>query len=183
MKKSKGMKATSVRGLLSFMIVVLILGIAGGFYLGLQKVREFSIDVNHTVADSEASGSSIDELQKLKQALAQSETLVNKANLVFATEANYQSQALKDVQKYASTFGITIKNTDFGDASSTVGARNFVITLQSPVEYSKLLQFLDAIENNLPKMQVASVSLNRPTTGDANKAVDTGTITIGISTR
>jgi len=183
MKKSGGMKATSIRGLLSFVIVVLILGIAGGFYLGLEKVREFSISVNHTVADADASGGSVDELQKLKQALAQSETLVNKANLVFATEANYQSQALKDVQKYASTFGVTIKNTDFGGATSTVGARSFVITLQSPVDYNKLLQFLDAIEGNLPKMQIASISLSRPTTGDLNKTVETGTITIGISTR
>ncbi|MFY9228085.1 MAG: hypothetical protein WAO28_02045 [Candidatus Microsaccharimonas sp.] len=183
MKKSGGMKATSVRGLLSFVVVLLILGIAGGFYLGLQKVREFSISVNHTVANADASGGSIDELQKLKQALAQSETLVNKANLVFSTEASYQSQALKDVQKYAGTFGITIKNTDFGGATSTVGARSFVITLQSPVDYAKLLQFLDAIEGNLPKMQVATISLNRPKTGDVNRSVETGTITIGISTR
>lgn len=183
MKKSS-MKATSIRKLLTFLLVLIILGAAAGFYYGLTMVRSFSTEVSHKIADADASGNNIGKLQKLKQALTESESLVSKANKIFATDANYQSQALTDVQKYASNFGLTISSTNF-DKTSTAATNTdhtFTVTLQSPTSYQKLLQFLNAVEGNLPKMQVSSISLSRPTTGSATD-VTTGDITIVISTR
>lgn len=186
MKKS--MKATSTRNLLTFLLILLIAAVGSGFYYGLQQVRAFSVEVSHTTADANASDSQVTELQKLKQTLAESETLVNKANQVFSTEASYQSQGLKDIQKYAASAGLTISNTNF-ETQDTVGANvagnkshTFIITLQSPVSYQKLIQFLDAVEGNLPKMQIAGIKLERPAGGNAS-TVAVGDITIAISTR
>ena len=185
MKKS--MQATSLRRLL---IVVILLILAGGtvaFYYGVVQIKAFAIEANHINADAEASASNIDKLRTLKQALADSETLIDKANKVFATDANYQSQGLKDVQKYAKSFGLTISSTNFDTKSSenstlaSSSAKSFMITLQSPVNYKGLLQFLNAIEGNLPKMQVTSLTVSRPPSGNADVVV--GDITIGISTR
>lgn len=180
--KKAGMKASSIRSLLAVLFVVLILGVAGGFYLVLQQIKAYAVDVSHTVVDSEASGNQINELQTLKQELQDREQLVKKANTLFATSGNYQSQALSDVQRYAQRFGVTISNTSFEPLAEGSTKPIFVITLQSPVSYTNLLKFLDAIEGNLPKMQVTSVTLG--TTGQASGGnVTTEDIKIEIATR
>lgn len=180
MKKS--MKASSLRSFLIVLIIILLLVVGGGFYLGFQQVRSFAVEVSHSAVDADASGKQIEELQVLKKELEERETLVAKANELFATPDNYQSQALNDVQKYAQTYGITILNTNFEPDTPGSPDHTFVITLQSPMSYAKLLQFLDAIEGNLPKMQVTSVSLGHTTSGAAGD-VTTEAIKIGISTR
>lgn len=185
--KKTGMKATSVRSLLTFLIVILIAGTVAGFYLGLQLVREASVDVSHTAQDAQASGKAIDELQQLKVTLTQSQALVTKANQLFTTSTGYQAQALKDVQKYASETGVTISKTNFdtgatNDPNISASAKPFSITLQSPVSYSKLINFLDAIEGNLPKMQVTSMELTRPAGGGADN-IGIGDVKIVVSTR
>jgi len=185
--KKTGMKATSIRQLLTLVLVLVIAAGVGGFYYGLQQVKAFAVDVSHTSEDANASGKNIEELQQLKQALAEREALVAKAEKVFATEENYQSQALTDVQRYASKYGLTLTNTDFEvdapEGSLTTGSGHvFAITIQSPVAYDKLLQFLDAVEGNAPKMQIASLKLGRTTAGGAN-TVQVEDIKLTISTR
>jgi len=180
----KSMKATDIKKLLSFLLVLIIAGTAGGFYYGLQQVKTFAVEVDHTVTDSNASGNKVEELRRLKSVLAEQEQLVAKANTLFSTGENYQSQAVKDVQKYASTFGLTISNTNFNpeNAPPAVSGKTFAITVQSPVQYEKMLQFLDAIEGNLPKMQIASITIGRAEANGATN-VTTSDITIMVSTR
>lgn len=180
MKKS--MKASSLRSFLIVLVIILLLAVAGGFYLGFQQVRTFAIEVSHSAVDADASGKQIEELQILKRQLEERESLVTKANKLFATADNYQSQALSDVQRYAQAYDVTILSTDFEPSAEGAPDNTFVITLESPVNYTKLLQFLDAIEGNLPKMQVTSVSLGHTTSGSAGD-VTTEAIKIGISTR
>jgi hypothetical protein len=184
----KTMKASSLRKGLTALLIIMILGAGAGFYYGLEQIRAFSIEVRHTAADANASADAIDELQKLKQALAERESLVAKANQVFATESNFQSQALKDIQKYASAIGLTISNTNFEvekgaiTTPSSLLGKPFSITVQSPVSYKKFLQLLDAIEGNVPKMQIASIEVSRPDKNDSDQ-VKTGNVKIVIATR
>jgi len=188
--KNKGMKATSTRNILAFLMFVVIAGAAAGFYFGLQTIRTYALDVSHTVSDANASGKNVEQLSELKQALADREPLVAKANSLFATEATYQSQVLKDLQKYASDAGITISNTSFDKQSasdtapiaSAVTSESVVVTVSSPVSYARLMKFLDELEGNLPKLQVTGISLSRPAnaTGDL---VATDKITITVATR
>ena len=169
---------------------VVIAGAAAGFYFGLQTIRTYALDVSHTVSDANASGKNVEQLSELKQALADREPLVAKANSLFATEATYQSQVLKDLQKYASDAGITISNTSFDKQSasdtapiaSAVTSESVVVTVSSPVSYARLMKFLDELEGNLPKLQVTGISLSRPAnaTGDL---VATDKITITVATR
>ncbi len=184
MKKS--MRASSTRSLLIFLVILLFAATGVGFYFAFQQVRAYAVTVSHATVDADASGKQIEELQTLKQELADREQLVTKANKLFATQDNYQAQALKDVQKYAQTYGLTVLNTKFESATDGPADTNtgnvFVISLQSPVSYAKLLQFLDAIEGNLPKMQITSISLGH-VTGDTAGNVSTDDIKIGIATR
>jgi len=184
--ESKKFSATTMRNILAFLLVLILVGAAAGFYFGLQIVKAYAIDVSHTVADSNASGTNIEELSVLKQELSERETLVTKANQLFATQDNYQLQSLKDIQKYASEAGITISDTEFdkeaansASASPGTNGHSVVVTLQNPVSYAKFIQFLDAIEGNLPKMQITGVGITRPTTASGDQIVsDKITITV-----
>ena len=189
MKKGFTLKAVATRNFLAFFMVVVVLGATAGFYFGLQMIKDYAVEVSHTVADSSASGESIEQLSELKQELAEREPLVAKANQLFSNEANYQAQGLKDIQKYASITGVNITNTEFSKSegpaptppSSSAGG-SAVITIQSPVSYAKLLAFIDALEGNLPKLQITGINISRPTSVSSD-LVTTDKITITVAIR
>jgi hypothetical protein len=174
-------KPQSLRALLLVILVLIIAGGLGLFYLGLNEVRTFAVEVNHSIADAEASNGQVQALQSLKGQLAQSETLIAKANQMFATPANYQNQAITDTRNYAAASGISIAKVDFDTAVAGVNPV-MTVSLKAPVPYSKLIQFLDNIEGNIPKMQVTSIGISHVIGGKAD-AVTVDDIKIMIATR
>jgi type II secretory pathway component PulM len=139
-------------------VILIIVGSLGLFYLGLGEVRKYAVEVNHSIADADASKVQLEALQGLKSQLAQSETSIAKANQMFATPDNYQNKAITDTRNYANASGLTIERINFDDAVSDVGPA-MTVSLKAPVSYSKLIRFLDGIEGNMPKMQVSNISL------------------------
>ncbi|HEY8886730.1 MAG TPA: hypothetical protein VIM31_04515 [Candidatus Microsaccharimonas sp.] len=186
--KSKMTQATTTRNILATTLVIVIIGAAVGFYFGLQLIRGYALEVTHAVTDSHASGQNIDELSKLQQQLADGQGLVAKADALFSTPATYQTQALKDISKYASEAGVSISSIDSAKSDTATGAATTApdysetITIQSPVSYAKFLKFLDAIEGNLPKMQITGITIGRPTI-QAGDQITTDKITVTVSTR
>jgi hypothetical protein len=187
MKKSqtKKLTATTTRNILAFLLVVIVIGAAVGFYFGAQLVRSYAVDVSHTVSDSNASAKNVEQLSQLKQQLATGQALVAKADALFSTADTYQTQALKDISKYASESGVNVSSIDSSTPTTTAGAPpvySETVTLQSPVSYAKFLQFLDDIEGNLPKMQITGISIGRPTDPSGDQ-ITTDKITVTVSTR
>lgn len=180
MKDKKQFTPQNLRAILAFLLVVLIAGGAGLLYLGIGELREYSVKVEQRLADAEASGRQINELQTLKNQLAQSNSLIEKANQLFAAPGSYQGQVLNDLRKYADAAGLSLANTSFSDANQ--GTRSVTISLREPVTYSKLIAFLNNVEGNLPKLQVSSISLGRVDGGGAD-TVKVGEIKIDISVR
>ena len=70
MSKQKKFQATSLRKLLVTLFVIVILGLAGAFYLGLQIIREYSVEVEKTSKDAAASAKQVEDLAALRQQLA-----------------------------------------------------------------------------------------------------------------
>jgi len=183
-------KAKSLQTILSVGIVIALVGAAGLFYLGLEQVRAHAIDVSHTVTDAAASENQVSELQTLQTQLTERRALVDKANQIYATQGNWQAQALKDVQAYANRAGVDITKTDFASNEPTAGAvpgassggNVMTVTLGSSTSYQKLLAFLDGIEGNIPKMQVSTISLKRVAGGNSD-SIQVQPITIMVSTR
>lgn len=188
--KSKKLQATTTRNILAATLVIVIIGSATGFYFGLQFIKSYALEVTHAVADSHASGQNIKELSQLKKQLAAGQGLVAKANELFSTPATYQTQALKDISKYAGEAGVTVSSIDSAAPNTTTGAGaattapNYseTITIQSPVSYAKFLQFLAAIEGNLPKMQITGITIGRPAVQSGDQ-ITTDKITVTVSTR
>ena len=168
--------------LVASQILILIIG-ALGFYWGLGVIRSYSIEMNQQLVDAEASGKQVEQLQALKSYLTQSASLVEKANLLFTTPNNYQSQVLSDVKNYATRAGLTITSTRFTDASQgvTTGTYSMEVNFKQPVSYTKLITFLNGVEGNLPKLQISSISLSRGIAGA--DSVTVGKITIDVAVR
>ncbi len=177
----KSFKPQNLKGILVFILILVLVGGGALFYFGLKEVRTFAIEVSHSSSDAEASGQQIQALQALKGQLAESEALVAKANMLLASPETYQTQALSDVRTYAAASGITIEKIDFSEVTPGVD-RGMVVALAEPVSYAKLIIFLDAIEGNIPKMQVTSLSLSHLSGGSAD-SVEVGDINITIATR
>lgn len=174
-KKQFGPK--QLRNVLIFVFVAVLLGGAGLFYTGLGTVRDYSEKVNQRLADSEASGKQVNNLQKLKKQLSQSDSLVAKANRLFITPDQYQPQVLTDVKRYADNAGVSIESTSFDAANSIHTVK---VKLKNPVPFRGLVTFLHSIEGSLPKLQVKSLSVSRSDRGDL---VTVQEITIGVSVR
>lgn len=178
MKPQRQFRPQNLRTLLVVIFSVIVL--AGGyfFYWGLGEIRDYSKQVNQQLANATASYQQVSKLQGLKQQLAQSTTLVEKANQLFAAPGTYQSRALSDIAAYARAAGLSITSTTFEkDAANTV-----TVKFGSTISYTKLLAFLTNIESNLPKLKVVSISLDRPEQGGAGN-VHVDDIKIDVSVR
>lgn len=181
MTSKKSFSPQNLRAILFVLLALIIVGGGGLFYLGLQDLRDYATQVNHTIADAEASGTQVQALQSLKGELAQSEQLINKATQMFATPANYQSQAIGDIRNYANAAGVTISRTSF-EPEAAGPFRTMTVSLQSPVSYNGLIRFLDGIEGNIPKMQVSNISLSH-VTGRGGDVVNVDDIKLTIAVR
>lgn len=181
MAKSTLSPPEKVKRLLITLLVIVILGGGALFYFMLDTVRSFAVDVDHTIADSEASGMQIRELQVLKGQISESESLISKANQIFSTPDGYQTQSLNDIRRYADIAGLTIEKTSFGEETAA-DTRSITVNLQAPVSYNKLIRFLDGIEGNVPKIQVASITLDHVVGGGAD-TVKVGDIVLKIAIR
>jgi len=175
------LKPQSLRAVLVFVLIIVIAGGLGLFYLGLNEIRTFAVEVNHSVADAEASNGQVQALQTLKGQLAQSEALIAKANQMFATPASYQNQAITDTRNYAAATGISIAKIDFEPVVPGINP-TMTVSLKAPVSYKKLLQFLDNIEGNIPKMQVSSIGISH-VNGGRSDSITVDDIKIMIATR
>jgi type II secretory pathway component PulM len=181
MAASKMFKPQSLRTVLILLLILAIAYGAGVFYLGLKEVSRFSEEVNHSIADAEASKTQIQRLQTYKKQFAESNTSIVKANQVFATPEGAQTQANADIRAYAATAGITLTKVTF-DPSTPGTYPSVTIGLRSPVPYAKFIEFLNNIERNVPKMNVSDIGIERVASG-AGDSVTVNDIKIMIATR
>lgn len=179
----KDLSATNVRTLLRVLLVLVILGSAGGFYFGLQQVRIAAVDVTHTSEDASASNAMVERLGELQAELVTTQALVQKADTMFIPAADYQGQVVTDLRRYADAAGISITNTSFGEAevggSATGETRPVTISLAQPVPYTGLLRFLQLTEGSIPKMTVNGITVSRA----SGASVNVEPITLRISVK
>jgi len=189
MKKAKTMTAVSLRTILVIALLITIAASCLGFYQAQGQLREFAVTVGQIIGNSKSGTTSPDGLIALQQQLAARQTSIDKAASVTVAGTGYQSQAIKDLTKYATDTGITITNYTASDVATTATAtteifgiksKYLTITLQNPVKMNSLVKFLSLVETNLPKMQLTGISLSQ---ADGNSMVSVDPLTIGVYTK
>ena len=195
MKKS-AMTAKTLRGILIFLIFLMIGGSAAGIYFTQKWLLDQAGIISQTVAESNASGNNNQAAEKLQAVLAAQQSVITKTGSLAVSRQNYQSKAIQDLDQYAADAGIIISNYTFTQptaavASTTTAASatattstNPVVTatVTSPVSYARLLKFMNYVENNTPKMQIASLNIGRAigASGDSTR-VDQLTIEVNVN--
>lgn len=171
----------------------LIAGVgAGVFYFANKQLSTIADSVSHATADASASQHTLQTLQTIQSKLDTQKDAIQRANDIAASSQsyNYQNQIISDLNTYASRAGVTITNIDFSAGSATGGASGATstttpttpaagatsapaglktatvsVTLSSPVDYTKLLNFFNMLEQSIPKMQIAKVNLSKSSDG------------------
>jgi hypothetical protein len=174
MKKTRKFDSASLRTILIAALIIAIGASCYGFYIAQNWLKDYATTVEKSINGSKSGDISPESIASLNQALSSRQTSIDKAAAVTISSANYQSQAISDLNTYASKTNITI--TDFSTTDVTQNSSTLIgvipkyikITLQNPTRTESLLQFLSLIETNLPKMQPTGISLNQASTGTVN---------------
>ena len=192
MISSSALTPKRLRLILLASLTLIILAGAGIFYLAYGRLSKTATETGSSVAQARESQDMLERLRRLKQELESKKEIVDRTSLVTANSANYSYQDLlvRDLTTYADRAQLTIKNISFssqaaastpapaveggavdGAAPAGLNKATVDITLETPVNYVNLLNFLHYIEQNLTKLKVSKVSMTKG---------DTGTVTIDV---
>lgn len=191
MTKSPKLTAATLRIILVALMFVIIAIAGVIFYFGRARLLTVSSSVNQAVADANASSQSLDTYKKIQTELTANQTVVTRAKLLTADllDYQYQNQIISDLQAYGSQNGVTLNGIDFGaTASATPGAAaptapatttpapaaggadsgastgkvvTITIAVAKGIDYKNVLNFVHAIEQNLPKLLISRLTLTR----------------------
>lgn len=194
MTTTSRLTATKLRLILAAVMLLLVaLGI-GAFIFGRNIITHYAVDAQQTAADAAASSSELDRLSAMKTALAANEATVKKTTQLVSESKLYvyQDKIIDDITKYANAAGLKVTNISFSDiktgAASTatttpnaatptaampasLKSRTATVTLQNPVDYFQMLNFIHSIEQGLFRMHVTSVGLSRSPDGGVSSDV------------
>ncbi len=187
-KIKTGLLATSLRKMLVSAVFIVIILAAVGFYFAQDWLGNYAAQADTTTTGSSASGSSPQALTKLNEEITKNQVSGIKANSLVASSQNYQTQIIKDINKYAAMTNITIEdfnlsqpaNTSGGATTTIAGLKsNFItITPSNPIPIKNLLQFFKLIETSLPKMLITGISISPSDGSNENVTIDPLTIEV-----
>jgi len=193
--KKTTLTATRLRIILSLTLLLIIAAGGGGFVYVKGLLTQYSVTVSHTKVDAQASDGNITSLETIQKELATDQDVVQKATQLRSTSEFPEFDIVNDVKKYAAADGISIDSYDFTSqgstgtpsttsvpapaVSSSSKTVDLSVSIHSPVNYQKLLQFLYDLQQGLPKMQVQGVSVGP---GDSVDTVEVQPITIEMYT-
>ncbi|MEI7917783.1 MAG: hypothetical protein WCH58_00145 [Candidatus Saccharibacteria bacterium] len=173
--KNPNLKATTLHTVLTSLVILSIVILAGGFYFAQDSLRSYAAQVNGTSASSTTGSTDTETLKQMQDEITATKVSSEKIGSILVSSQTYQTQVENDLKLYASANGVTISNlnlTPTGVTGPIVGGASSVfikVTLKNPVSLNNLLQFMQAIDRNLPKMQI--VNLNMTPSSDKNSVV------------
>lgn len=204
MKTAKKMTATNLRIILSVAIFLTASVSVGGFILLTGSLKDYANEVSKINGEAQASDTNIQSLQKTQAELTKYKDAAKRAQSIVSESASYQyqDQITRDLNNYAAQAGIAITGFTFdstaaatapatsgtattpapqGAATPTgVNSKTVTIQLESSVPYKSLLTFMNMIEQNLTKMQIAKVTLAKSGDNDENVAGQTLAIEVYV---
>lgn len=165
-----------LRVVLSATLVLIMLAGAGLFYLAYNRLSETATETGERAASARESESTLTRLQSLRKDLNEQRDSMSRASNVVANSQNYayQDRLVNDVTIYANRANLSIKNISFsetqagaatteGQPSGPSGLKKATvdITLENPVNYQDLLNFLHYLEQNLTKLKISKVVMSK----------------------
>lgn len=199
--KQRTLTPSIARAILAGALLLMAAAGIGIFIFGQQQLSTVAEETRKSTTDAESSSNELQSLTTLKNRLKeQNKDVERAAKIVSITKNyNYQDQVVQDFVNYANASGVVIKSIDFSannastsgtasSSSSSTSAATAVkapngtksisatITLNTPVAYDNLRDFIYRIEKNLFQMQISNLTLSS-NKGTGGVVVDALTVT------
>lgn len=202
----KGMTAQRLRVILAIIMVAIIAAAVVGFMLIQKNLADYATSISQLNASASSGDKDIRTLQSLKTTLAEKHDLIQKTRAIVGDSSSYADTVINDISQIGSQSGVSIKSIAFVD-SSTGGAaapaamappanlsqptttggsaatgvvkKTVTVSIQSPLSYTNLMNFLAKIESNELRMHLTKVVMTK----DKGNDVATQDLTIEVYVR
>lgn len=164
--KDKGMKATTLTGIL-IACIMLIIGIIVVANWQLKAFLYSEVTATNTLKQKAISSSdNLARAQNLELYMKTHQPDVERAASIVAQTKTYQyqNQIIEDITRYANSVGLSILEFNFPENPTSAKKEAIKsilveVTLRKPVDYPNLIRFLKYIEHNLTRMQITDISI------------------------
>ena len=191
--KQRTLTPSIARAILAGALLLMTATGIGIFVFGQQQLSAVAEETRKSTTDAESSSNELQALTTLKNRLKEQDKDVERAAKIVSITKNYsyQDQVVQDLVNYANASGVVIKSIDFSANNSSAASKSTnaatitkaptgtksisaTVTLNTPVAYDSLRDFIYRIEKNLFQMQISNLTLS------SNK--DTGGIVVDALT-
>ena len=205
-KREKMTPAVTMRIVFALSLVLILVGMGVVVYFGYTMLQGTAEEVSKVQTEAKAVDAKVQNLARLEKEMEKYKDSVAKAQQLVAEtrQYQYQNQIINDLTTYASQSGVGIAGFTFASgsagsksssgSSSTSGASGSTgastgagpksikvsVRLNEKTDYMALLRFMYLIEQNLTRMQIASVSMSK---AEGAGQVNTQTLDVEVYVR
>lgn len=205
-KREKMTLAVTMRIVFALSLVLILVGMGGVVYFGYTMLQGTAEEVSKIQTEAKAVDAKVQNLARLEKEMEKYKDSVAKAQQLVAEtqQYQYQNQIINDLTAYANKSGVGIAGFTFtsgsagaksnSGSSGTSGTNNssgsnsaagpksmkVSVRLNEKTDYMALLRFMHLIEQNLTRMQIASVSMSKT---EGTGQVNTQTLEVEVYVR
>ena len=205
-KREKMTPAVTMRIVFALSLVLILVGMGGVVYFGYTMLQGTVEEVSKIQTEAKAVNAKVQNLARLEKEMEKYKDSVAKAQQLVAEtqQYQYQNQIINDLTAYANKSGVGIAGFTFtsgsagaksnSGSSGTSGTNNssgsnsaagpksmkVSVRLNEKTDYMALLRFMHLIEQNLTRMQIASVSMSKT---EGTGQVNTQTLEVEVYVR
>ncbi|QCT40988.1 hypothetical protein QTN79_03605 [Candidatus Saccharibacteria bacterium oral taxon 488] len=205
-KREKMTPAVTMRIVFALSLVLILVGMGGVVYFGYTMLQGTAEEVSKIQTEAKAVDAKVQNLARLEKEMEKYKDSVAKAQQLVAEtqQYQYQNQIINDLTAYANKSGVGIAGFTFTSGSagaksnsgssgtsgtnnssgsnSAVGPKSMKVSvrLNEKTDYMALLRFMHLIEQNLTRMQIASVSMSKT---EGTGQVNTQTLEVEVYVR
>lgn len=205
-KREKMTPAVTMRIVFALSLVLILVGMGVVVYFGYTMLQGTAEEVSKVQTEAKAVDAKVQNLARLEKEMEKYKDSVAKAQQLVAEtrQYQYQNQIINDLTTYASQSGVGIAGFTFASgsagsksssgsssasgagsntgASTGAGPKSIKVSvrLNEKTDYMALLRFMHLIEQNLTRMQIASVSMSK---AEGAGQVNTQTLDVEVYVR
>ena len=195
------MTAARLRTILLISMLLIVVGASAAFLFVRNNLNEYATTISRLNADANSGDQNIQTLRHLQTRLKDEQATIQSAHAIVADKSTYADQVINDIGRISAEAGVAIDSFEFVDDQAAAAAatapgtapatttqptlaggvtkKSVTVSVENPIDYSKLLTFIKKIETNTLKMQIASVMLTK----DKGNQVTTQTFSIEVYVR
>ena len=207
-KREKMTPAVTMRIVFALSLVLILVGMGAIVYFGYTMLQGTAEEVSKIQTEAKAVDAKVQNLARLEKEMEKYKDSVTKAQQLVAEtqQYQYQNQIINDLTAYANKSGVGIAGFTFASGSAGAGAKSssgssgssgtnnssgsnsaagpksmkVSVRLNEKTDYMALLRFMHLIEQNLTRMQIASVSMSKT---EGTGQVNTQTLEVEVYVR